>query len=499
MSGAVTDIADLILAQAAQRPGHPAVVDRGKTYSYSDLAALAGGLGAAFRKLGQHPKILILLDQGYEAYAAMIGTVLAGGIYSPTNGQSPMSKIRTIAEQFKPDAIVASVARYNEFLGEAKDGPPLIDPESALPAPLTDPAPAHDLIYVMFTSGSTGAPKGVMVPRSAVNHYVRWMDEAVAPRPEDRWSQHPNIAFDMSQFDIYGAFTSGGTLYPFNSMTDRMMPALGIKRNAITIWNSVPSVVSQMVQAGQVTAANLASLRLMNFCGEALLPEHLDAIFAARPDLPVHNTYGPTEATISCTLLKLDAQNYRRHSRATVAIGDPIAAMGIHLVGGSSSDEGEIVITGPQLARGYWENPEITARAFREIEIDGRKMPGYFAGDWAKRIDGDVYFQGRIDFQVKIRGMRLELQEIDAALRKCGFRNAATTLIGEQLHAFLETELAEIDDAALRRRLAEYLEPHAIPSLFHLYESLPRNANDKIDVKALIAAQRDRPAAGGAA
>jgi D-alanine--poly(phosphoribitol) ligase subunit 1 len=495
----VTDIAELILAQAKARPDHPAVVDRGKTYSYRDLLALAGGLGAAFRKLGDHPRVMILLDQGYEAFAAKIGTVLAGGVYSPANSQSPIAKLQAIAAQFKPDAVVASPARYRELLGAATDGPPLIDPAAALPPPMTEAAKAHDLIYVMFTSGSTGAPKGVMVPRSAVNHYARWIAETVLPRPEDRWSQHPNIAFDMSQFDIYGALTSGGTLYPFNSATDRMMPALGIKRNGITIWNSVPSVVSQMVQAGQMTRENLASLRLMNFCGEALLPEHLDAIFAARPDLPVHNTYGPTEATISCTLLKLDSANYRSHCRATVAIGDPITAMGIHLIGGPSADEGEIVITGPQLARGYWENPEITAKAFREVEIAGKKTLGYFAGDWAKRVDGDVYFHGRIDFQVKIRGMRLELQEIDAALRKCGFRNAATTLIDEQIHAFLETDLAEIDDADLRRRLAEHLEPHAIPSIFHLHESLPRNANDKIDVKSLIQAQRDRVSAGGAA
>jgi D-alanine--poly(phosphoribitol) ligase subunit 1 len=488
----VRDVADLILEHGATRPDHPAVIDHDSSHSYRTFIDHAGRLAAALHPLGAHPRVLILFEQGYEAYSAMLASVMAGGFYAPTNNQSPVEKIRSIATQFKPDAVIATADRYREVLGELEHTGVLIDPSSNLPPPLTTPAPPHDLIYVMFTSGSTGAPKGVMVRRSAINHYAQWILETVAPQPNDRWSQHPNIAFDMSQFDVYGALCSGGTLYPFNGSADRMMPALSIRRHGITIWNSVPSVVSQMIQAKQVTAENLVSLRLMNFCGEALLPEHLEAIFAARPDLTVQNTYGPTEATISCSLLNLDSSNYRKYCQANVAIGDPISDMGIHLIGGPDANEGEIVITGPQLARGYWENPAITAKAFRTIEIDGAKIAGYSTGDWAKRIDGQIYFSGRIDFQVKIRGMRLELEEIDAALRKCGFRNAATALIEDQLHAFLESDLTEVDVPELRRQLANHLEPHALPAEYHLHHSLPRNANDKIDVKSLIQSLQQR-------
>lgn len=493
------DVATLILAQAEQRPDHPAIVDGDVTVTYCELGSRASRLATALTRHGDHPKVLILLDQGADAYIAMVATAIAGGYYAPTNGQSPAAKLQTIVQQFEPDVVISTAERYAAIVGGLPIRAPLVDLRAPLDIAATPQRPAHELIYVMFTSGSTGAPKGVMVPRQALNHYIAWSIGAISPTAEDRWSQHPNIAFDMSHFDIYGALCSGGTLYPFNSAMDRMMPALGIRRHGITIWNSVPSVVSQMAQAKQVTNANLASLRLMNFCGEALLPEHLEAVFAARPDLMVHNTYGPTEATISCTLQRLESSDYRKYCRANVAIGDAIPGMGIVLSGGPNRDEGEIVITGPQLARGYWKNAEATASAFRKVAVGSTEVDGYFTGDWARRVDGQVYFSSRIDFQVKIRGIRLELQEIDAALRKCGFLNAATALIGDELHSFLETGDLSIDDQALRGQLGSLVEPHAIPSYFHAVPQMPRNANDKIDIKALVQAFHAERNTGGAA
>jgi D-alanine--poly(phosphoribitol) ligase subunit 1 len=241
-----------------------------------------------------------------------------------------------------------------------------------------------------------------------------------------------------------------------------------------------------MTRAGQVNADNLATLRLMIFCGEPLLPEHLKLLFAVRPDLVVYNTYGPTEATVSCTLLRLTASDYRRACRNTVAIGDPIPGMALHLVQGDTPSEGELVITGPQLARGYWNDPFATAGAFRELEVDGMAVRAYYTGDWARRIGNQTFFIGRRDSQVKISGYRLELGEVDAALRTCGYPFAASAVVEGELHAFLETDDATVDTEALRLRLAALLEAHAIPRCFHVIGHLPRNANDKIDVLALI-------------
>ena len=268
----------------------------------------------------------------------------------------------------------------------------------------------------------------------------------------------------------------------------RLMPGTVVRQNALTIWNSVPSVIDIMRRARQLTHRNLASLRLMTFCGEPLLPAHLDAIFEAHPDVVVHNTYGPTEATVSCTLLRLDRNTYREACRSTVAIGEPIEGMSISLRGSESGDEGEIVLTGPQLAAGYWNDAKATAAAFRDIETgDGARTRAYFTGDWAKRIDGKTYFANRVDFQVKINGFRLELDEVNAAIRKLGFTGCACAMVGGKLHAFVESGDG-LGDSALRGGLESFLEPHAIPKHFHFIRALPRNANDKIDLKALIGA-----------
>ncbi len=482
------DVVERFTNQARRHPDALAVTDRGICYNYGKMHQLVQNLAMKAGKNADHPRVLILLEQGYHAYSAKYAALMAGGFYAPVNIEAPQAKIQQIACQFMPDVVISGP----QFLELATLVAPQAHVINVAAEETSRPAtyaarPAHDLAYVMFTSGTTGEPKGVMIPRDALNHYVDWVVGIVDARLGDRWSQHPIIAFDLSQFDIHGALCSGGHLFPFNTPRDRMFPALAIRRHGITIWNSVPSVISQMSRAGHLTAENLATLRTLNFCGEALLREHVEAVFSACRDASVHNTYGPTEATVSCTFLRLTRDNYQDHCAANVAIGEAIPGSAIHLVNGPNEDEGEIAITGVQLARGYWQDEEKTAGAFRPLHMSGGNERAYFTGDYAHRVEGKIFFAGRLDFQVKVRGRRLELLEVDAALRKCGFTHAATALVGDELHAFLETDLTSIDAGALRASLANHIEQHAVPAHFHLYYTLPRNPNDKIDVKALIA------------
>jgi D-alanine--poly(phosphoribitol) ligase subunit 1 len=481
------DVVDRLFSQAAAHPGHPAVVESGVTTNYASFANRVRRLANAIASGHERARVLIHLPQGVNAYAAMFATALAGGVYAPTNISAPIAKQRLVLREFSPDVIISTPELYSALTGEARiSSAPLIDPKHAERwSPEFASQSLHELAYIIFTSGSTGIPKGVMIPRTALVHYIAWVLNAIAVTPQDKWSQHPNIAFDLSVLDIYGALCGGATLFPIIRETHRLMPAVAIRELELTIWNSVPSVIGFMIKAAQVTRENLATLRLMTFCGEPLLPEHLEAIFSARPDLSVYNTYGPTEATVSCTLLRLTKQSFANACRNSVALGDPIPGMGISLIGGANADEGEIVITGPQLAKGYLESRDATASAFRRIDVNGKIILGYFTGDFAQRVGRHLYFVGRRDHQTKIRGYRIELGEVNAALRKCGYPMAASAVIGGVLHAFLETA-NEVDREHLRMVLLEILEPYAIPTYFHAIRQFPRNNNDKIDLPALV-------------
>jgi len=470
-----------LFQQAEAEPARPAVVTADLSVNYAGFAEYVRHLAHAISQTGDHPKILINLGCGFQAYAAMFATLMAGGYYVPLNVDAPLSVRRRIFELFAPDAVIGAAVSTAE-LNEASHDITAIDPDEVPQQELTSARPPHELAYVIFTSGSTGSPKGVMVTRHGLENYLAWIREDMAVTPNDRWSQHPNIGFDLSVLDIFGALANGASLHPIGTNEGRLMAASAIKRRGLTIWNSVPSVVDLMIQSGQLTSDNLASLRLMTFCGEPLLEEHLAAIFRARPDLVVHNTYGPTEATVSCTLVKLNADNYRQHCDTSAALGNAIRGMRLDLVNGPNDDEGEIRITGPQVAGGYWNDDDATAKAFSAAVSEEKS---FLTGDWARRTGGNLYFRSRIDTQIKIMGHRLELSEIDAAIRKSGIPAVACTFVDGKIHGFLQLKSTDIDLADLRQFLLAHLEPYAIPFNFHFVDELPRNTNDKIDQKAL--------------
>ena len=329
-----------------------------------------------------------------------------------------------------------------------------------------------------------------MIARQALAHYVAWALPALGIGADDRCSQHPNIGFDLSVLDIYASLCSGAALAPFAGADDRLVPARAVQRHGLTVWISVPSVIDLMAKAGQVTAGHLGSLRLLFFCGEPLLPRHLEAIFAALPEVSVINAYGPTEATVSCTELRLAADSYREACGDSVALGDAIPGMSLDLVGGDRREEGEIMLSGPQLARGYWRNETLTAESFRPVP--GTDTVGYFTGDWARVRDGHLYFQERMDRQVKIHGYRLELAEVDAALERLGVPAAFTVLAEGRLVSFVEAG-GQDGPATLRRSLAAWLPAYAMPAEIRVLSALPRNANGKIDgqrLKGMVAGDR---------
>lgn len=473
------DAVALLLLQEKNCATKPAVAENGRTMTYREFVLLVRRLAQTIVDTcpGER-RVLIDLPQGFGAYAAMFAVLMAGGVYSPVNREWPVPRRARVLAHFNPTVVIT------ETDDQDGTGAAVISINGNFSAPLAEPEPPHELAYVMFTSGSTGEPKGVAIGRDSLAHFIAWTRDAIAFAPGDRVAQHPNIAFDASVTDIYGALCAGAALYPLASGIDRLMPARAIHQHRLTVWNSVPSVIDLMLQAGQLDADHLGSLRLVNLVGEPLLAEQARAIRTACPGAVLQNTYGPTEATVSCTRFPI-APDWTPGAEPTVPLGDAIP--GMHVLLDGNGPIGEIVLVGPQIARGYWGDPEATAHAFTTRRIDGRNLPAYRTGDLAERVGGNLYFRGRRDRQVKIKGYRLELAEIEQALRETVGRPCSVVVIRERLHAVIEgPPLTAATGDALRTRLEATLPTYAVPAAFHAIDRLPRNLNDKVDGMALV-------------
>jgi len=456
---------------------------QGRTLTFSEIEARTRRFADAFS--GHGPGVLIALPQGPDAYAAMLGAGLAGCYYAPLNVAAPVDRLCRIARLMRPTVIVAA-AELAGALAAAVPGAALVSPYRLDDKPYGGSGVRHELAYLIFTSGTTGLPKGVMIPRTALDHYIDWVSRSGFITSHDRVAQFSNIAFDVSVTDIYGALGLGAELFPVTGRADRMFPARLVARERLTVWNSTPSVIGLMMQAGEADQDHLRTLRLVNTCGEPLLPAHVETLFAALPEGIVQNSYGPTETTVTMTEIRLDRHRYREACDSSVAIGAPIADMGIHLVGGPHPDEGEIAITGPQLASGYWEDPEKTAAAFRALLVDGRETRAYFSGDWAIRRDGHIFFKQRMDGQVKVHGHRLELDEVARAIHDHGFPIVCVLKWRGELAAVIERRSDRpFVEADLRSAMAKHLERHAIPSTIRVIEHMPHTENDKLDRRAV--------------
>lgn len=470
-----------------RQPDHPAVVDEHGTCSYAAFQKAAHQFASALAA-ERAERVAILLPQGVHAYATMFACMMNGAVYVPLNITAPQTKLCQILREFQPQAIISHREHLSQAIIAATPGVSVIDASAPPSATMVRSTEGQDLAYVMYTSGSTGRPKGVMIPRTALSHYCGWVSDTLNLRPHDRMSQHHNLGFDMSALDIYGALTNGATLYPLTGAKDRLMPATAISRHQLSIWHSVPSGINLIRRSQQLTAEYCKSIRRWMFCGEPLLPDQVADIFAATPDAEVLNMYGPTEATISCTQIFMTRGNYRNACDASVALGDAIPGMSVELLGGKDDTEGEIVISGPQLAIGYWDNDDATAAAFRTVATPDGPRRSYFTGDWAERQGPHLFFKTRMDFQVKVQGFRIELDEVAGAIRAAGWPVVSVVKHNDGLAAVMEEiDGQALDEAGLRATLGNSLEPYAIPRSFHLVAQMPTNDNGKIDAKAVFA------------
>lgn len=293
-----TDLADVMLLQMAANSRLKAVAHDGQATSYEELRQLACRVAGAIHQIAgtPSPRVLLALPSSTTAYAAMVGTIFAGGTFCPINMRGPEVRNAEICRAFYPHVVLY-----------AKTPPSLLDAlpvtthcldirhlgTQSLDSPVREQS---DVAYVVFTSGSTGNPKGVKVGRRAFGHFLQVASKCFDLPLGERWSQFSNLGHDLGVMDVFMALTQGGTLVPLND-AECLRPASAIKSKQLSVWQSVPSVIELMLRGRQLTTENLAPLKVMSFCGEPLHPHQLQALFTARPDLLVFNTYGTTETT----------------------------------------------------------------------------------------------------------------------------------------------------------------------------------------------------------
>jgi len=464
-----------VFVQARTRPAAAALVGTARL-DYAQLAGLAARIGGALAGRPERPRLVAVAAAEPLAHAALLGVLCAGGAYLPLHPDEPPERLALILAQARPDLAVADAAGAARLAAVAAHLP-VIAAEAeaeALDAPVA--VAADEPAYVMFTSGSSGRPKGVAVPHRAVRHFLDAAQRRYQVGPEDRLSQMFPLSFDLSVFDLFMAWRHGAELH-LPSPAERMAPAGFVAARRLTVWFSTPSTAMLLSRLKQLRPGAFPSLRLALFCGEAL-PRRLALDWAAAaPNARVENLYGPTEATVACTAHRFDpAEPFD-----PVPIGRPLDGTRARLLG-----DGELALAGPQLALGYLGAPEPTAERF--VEHDGARW--YRTGDRVREDkDGVLHWLGRGDGQVKIRGHRVELAEVESALRHAAGHDEVAALawpstdgLAEAIEAFVA---GPADEAALRARLAARLPKAMLPRRIHLRPALPRTASGKIDRRAL--------------
>lgn len=484
------DLLDAFFGCVQDCPSVSAVETVDGTYSYEEIASLSSQMAATIQQLTGNPcpRVLIALPPSQRAYAAMLGSLIAGGTFCPVKITETDSEQRNaaICEDFAPQVVLYE-STLPSFLSPLPATTARIDVMKPLSTRSVNPAiDRSDVAYVVFTSGSTGRPKGVKISRRGFSYFLGVCQRYFDLPPGEKWGQWSPLVHDLGVMDVFMALTQRGTLVPLKEI-ERLRPARVIKDRRISVWQSVPSVLKFMLRGNQPTGEYLASLRVMSFCGEPLRREQLQALFDACPDLTVFNTYGATETTGFNTLNRLTAENFMDScERDSVAIGEDVPGWSIHLHGDPGDEEGEIVVAGDFLSAGYWNDEERTRAAFRQVKFaDSLPRRCYFTGDWGVRQDGRLYCSGRMDRQIKINGERIELGEIDSRLRQIGFPDAYTICKDGNLYAFVEST-ESLDQEQIQESLRPFLPFHAIPRVIRALPSLPRNQSGKIDREALL-------------
>jgi len=511
-----------ITHQAAKRPQATALVLGRERMSYADLDRRSSQLAHLLRSNGcrRGDRVCFLMPKSPAAIVSMLGILKADCMHVPIDPASPASRIARILDACENRWLLAAggvtplvdeLLRGERFrrrlaIGWMESGPARgenfqaefswndLDTFSGEP-PATENQP-DDPAHILFTSGSTGVPKGVPITHANVQHFVAWAVKYFGMTSADRNSGHPPLHFDLSQFDIFGTFASGAELHLVPAELNLLPNKLAefIRASRLTQWFSVPSTLHYMAKFDVVAQNDFPELKRLLWCGEVFPTPALIYWMKRLPKVQFTNLYGPTEATIASSFYTVP--EVPPDERAPVPIGTPcdgeeLLVLDEHLQAVPPGEIGDLYIGGVGLSPGYWRDPEKTDAAFKPLPTsDDPRRRIYKTGDLARiGEDGLVYFVGRADSQIKSRGYRIELGEIEAAANALpGLKECAVVAIPTEgfegmliCCAYVTNDGAEITAASMRKKLSGALPSYMLPSKWMEFEELPKNANGKID------------------
>jgi non-ribosomal peptide synthetase-like protein len=477
--------------QCDQHPDKICLICDGHTATYKMIDESANQLANWLVAGGikSEDTIGVLVDRSLDFYIAMLAVLKAGAAYVPIDPTYPSERIEYIIENSKMRLLLTSKTYFQskilpaEKIIEIERIKPLLETQSKKRPQLADISP-DNLCYVIYTSGTTGRPKGVAITHQAVCNYVKSALDIYGITSNERVYQGFSMSFDASIEEIWLAFAAGGTLITSSSRHIREGAALTdfLNFHEITVFSTVPTILAMLTP-------NVPSLRVLILGGEICLYDLISPWI--RPNLRIFNTYGPSEATIICTYLECEANK-------KVTIGKPLPNFEILVLNEklqpvAVGTPGELVIGGIGLARGYINNDELTKEKFIP-HINGSSKRLYRTGDQVSITkEGEIEYLGRLDEQVKLRGFRIELQEIENVIRQQlpNVRDVAVTIhesvTGMQLIAayLVLKPNTNFNIEESKKTLGQFLPAYMIPSLFEILPTLPKLSTGKIDKKSL--------------
>ncbi|MEV7417191.1 amino acid adenylation domain-containing protein [Streptomyces sp. NPDC089919] len=485
-----------VARQAALTPDAEALTGAAERLTYRQLDDRVQALAAHLQSLGAEPgeRIPLLLHRGTDAVVAMLAVLTAGGCFVPVDPEQPRERLAFVLADTGARFVVTEPGTEGLLPEDGPRAVSAVQPATAARAEARESGAA----YVIYTSGTTGRPKGVVVGHAQLSHYTDAAADRLPLGPAPRFALVSTLAADLGYTALLAALCSGGALHVVDQDTATDPTALGelMRTEGIDCLKIVPSHLTALLTAAADPAA-LIPRRLLITGGEACTWALLDRVAELAPHCAVVNHYGPTETTIGVSAHRVDGAELDRRC-AVVPLGPALGGNALHV-----RDEalrplpdwvpGELCVSGPGLAEGYLGQDELTAQRFVETAgPDGTPVRLYRTGDRVRRLpDGTFDFLGRTDDQIKINGFRVELGEIDAALRShpgvqdCFVRPVTDPHGANRVIGYLVTPTADPSDAELRQHLRDRLAEQLVPGAFVRLAALPRTPNGKVDRAAL--------------